>query len=152
MLNYSFHKLAPLAKVEATGFSELGEMGGENLLILPFGKIPPGNSPAPKVNSPSLGNHVLIQLKLNFSCSHFYCTIFIFTPNTFYPQVVVSLILIGVQYLQNTFFIFEKDLNGQNYSFIFIANYLIANLFFNLLHHSFSDFYIVLHFCIYIVL
>ena len=41
-----------MAKVEATGFSELGEMGGENFLTLPFGKIPPGDSYAPKVNSP----------------------------------------------------------------------------------------------------
>ena len=40
---------------------------------------------------------------------------FFLTWYSFYTQVMLMLILIGVQYLQNVAFSFEKDLNGQNH-------------------------------------
>ena len=51
-----------------------------------------------------------------FSCSHCSCTIFILLSYSLYIQIMLILILIGVQHLQNVAFSFEKGLKGQNHS------------------------------------
>ena len=51
-----------------------------------------------------------------FSCSHCSSTIFILISYSLFTQVMLSFVLINVQYLQNVVFSFEKGLNGQVYS------------------------------------
>ena len=54
--------------------------------------------------------------KVIFSCSHSSCTIFVLISYSFETQIMLILILIGVQYSQNAVFSFEKFSNCQNHS------------------------------------
>ena len=81
-----------------------------------WGKSPPTSQKfahfSPRnVNSTQQKNENVI-----FSCSHFSCTIFVLISYSFETQIVLILILINVQYSQNSVFSFEKFLNGQNHS------------------------------------
>ena len=51
-----------------------------------------------------------------FSCSHSSYTIFVLISYSFETQIMLILILINVQYSQNSVFSFEKFLNCQNHS------------------------------------
>ena len=51
-----------------------------------------------------------------FCCSHGYCTTFVLISYSVGTQVMLSLILIDIQYLQTIVFSFEKGLNRQNHS------------------------------------
>ena len=51
-----------------------------------------------------------------FSCSHCSCSIFLLVSYSLDTQVVLSLILIDVQYLQKAVSSFEKGLHCQNHS------------------------------------
>ena len=90
-----------------------GGAGGEspqsakNLLIPPLCSSPPPPFP---LNSTQQKNKSVI-----FSCSHCSWTIFVLSLYSLERQIMLILILIGVQYSQYTAFSFEKFLNHQNY-------------------------------------
>ena len=65
----------------------------------------------PKVSSTQQKNGNII-----FSCSHCSCTIFVLISYYFEIQIMLILILMDVQYSQNTVFSLETFLNCQNHS------------------------------------
>ena len=87
-----------------------------NLLSPPTWKI---HLPTKGQFSPLKNNFYAITPKnVIFSCSQCSCTIFNLTLHSLYTQIMLILILIGVQYLQNFVFNFEKGSHGQNHSLV----------------------------------
>ena len=121
MLNPPPQPPIPILRVFPTGGWGESLLQAKNLLIFPYGKIPPVDSLSPNVYlrlwhqrliSPHQIKIFMLSNKFNktciFNCIHSSSTIFVLSSFSLYTQVIVILILINVQYLQNVVLILEK--------------------------------------------
>ena len=116
----NFEKMDSTTQEKMMGFDEEYLRSKQNIIaavlrkaeICTFTPSPPNfYSLPPKVNLTQWKNKTVI-----FSCSHCCCTIFVLISYYFETQIMLILILIDVQYSQNTVFSFEKFSNRQNHS------------------------------------